>query len=345
MDIEFHYYLTYLIAAKAGFNPNESAVIAGCCQLTDDNTAIYEINKNKTGYYTNYISQTADITKPKKELFRIYSHFHFLPGEPEAVYAGRKDGKMHWLNTTPASKNAHLMFGNALKTNNLYRIGIACHVLADTFAHQNFVGYYDSFNSMNGVLEEVIPNIGHAKAITRPDWPALIWVDNRLLSEYSTVYNKERFLAAAKELYTRLRKYKLNTISDKQLQTEADLLADIFDKAIGLPDDDNSEKDERINRYKQLSQTSDFGGRLIPEYNEYVWLDEAVVEDTMGIIIKSGSIWDSLNPFPETFTWKDSANYTETNWYKFQEAIKQHQNETWDILKAANFANVELEKI
>ena len=32
MDIEFHYYMTYLIATRAGFRPAEAAVLAQAAQ-------------------------------------------------------------------------------------------------------------------------------------------------------------------------------------------------------------------------------------------------------------------------------------------------------------------------
>lgn len=108
MDIEFHYHMTYLIAAKAGFSAEKSATIAHACQYVDDNDMIMEIDKGEASAYRNYISQTMNILKPKGKLFRIYPLFHFIPGDPQSSSAWRKDGKMHWLNTTPNSAvNSH----------------------------------------------------------------------------------------------------------------------------------------------------------------------------------------------------------------------------------------------
>ena len=52
--------------------------------------------------YRNHFSQTMNILKPKDQLMRIYPIFHFVPGEPDAPSARRRDGKMHILNTTPS---------------------------------------------------------------------------------------------------------------------------------------------------------------------------------------------------------------------------------------------------
>ena len=363
MDIEFHYYLTYLIAAKAGFSADEAEIIAHSCQMTDDNTAIFEINKDKNSdssdSYSNYISQTSDITKPRHDLMRIYSHFHFLPGDPDADSAKRKDGKTHWLNTTPASKNADKMFLKALNTRNLFRIGIACHVYADTFAHQNFVGDYDDFNCIHTILGSEIPYIGHLAAFTYPDWPAYIWTDDRLIDGNIAVYNRQRFLDAAVKLYEYLAAYKFTpqgqeitdikaNLSQSQLDTiknGSDRIYREFDKAINEIDIKNYKKDERITNYKRLSLYTDFGSKTIPNYDEDDWINKAVTEDVLGLKIKYNYTWNALLPFPEKFHWADLNNYKNSNWYNFQEAIKNHQNETWDILKDENFANVNVKNL
>jgi hypothetical protein len=56
MDIEFHYHMTYIIARRAGFSPNDSYVIAYSSQYTDDNT------DDKTGPF--YISQDTPCRGP-----------------------------------------------------------------------------------------------------------------------------------------------------------------------------------------------------------------------------------------------------------------------------------------
>ena len=202
MDIEFHYYMTYLTSAYAGLEPKDALTLAYASQYVDDNDIVCEVDKGKGSSYRNYISQTMNILKPKDTLFRIYPLFHFVPGDPMSKTAWRKDGKMHWLNTTPNSKNANQIMDAALETDDLYRIGIAVHTYVDTWAHQNFIGYYDDFNSMKTMLGSVAPNIGHADAGHNPDEPALVWRDPRLLDE--RVDNRDRFLEAAKCLYEKL---------------------------------------------------------------------------------------------------------------------------------------------
>jgi hypothetical protein len=40
MDVEFHYYMTYLVAAKAGFGSDDAFKIAYTSQYVDDNEMI-----------------------------------------------------------------------------------------------------------------------------------------------------------------------------------------------------------------------------------------------------------------------------------------------------------------
>ena len=229
MDIEFHHYITYIIARTAGFRPEDASIIAYASQYTDDNDTVYTINKDGSDEYSNYISQTMDIFNPQKEFMRIYPVFHFMPGTlPEIIgdSARRGDGKLHLMNTVPDNLNGKQLINAALYSHNLYSIGIATRMYADTFAHQNFVGFDKSFNDMKGILENLIPSIGHADAKHKPDMPALIWKDGRLVSSHSEVDNKKRFLEATRCIYDKYAAY-LHSSNDNQ-----DLIAAI-DKAIG----------------------------------------------------------------------------------------------------------------
>ena len=144
MDIEYHYYITFIIALRAGFRKEQAYKIAYSSQYTDDNDTTYIINEGREDTYENYISQTMDITKPQEERLRIYPIFHFMPGTSNEIWQlspDRKDGKFHLLNTIPNNQNAIALLNDALLSGNVYRIGIATHMFADTFAHQNYVGF------------------------------------------------------------------------------------------------------------------------------------------------------------------------------------------------------------
>ena len=71
MDIEFHYYLTGIIADYAGFKKTEVETIAYASQFVDNNETSLKVEyKNSGEVFTNYITQTINIIKYKKEVSR-----------------------------------------------------------------------------------------------------------------------------------------------------------------------------------------------------------------------------------------------------------------------------------
>jgi hypothetical protein len=343
MDIEFHYYMTFLIAAKAGFGQDDAYTIAYSSQYVDDNDMIFEINKDNAQYYRNYISQTMNILKPKSKLFRIYPLFHFIPGQPLFPGALRRDGSMNLMNTTPDSRNVNLIFDETLKSGNLYYIGITTHSYVDTWAHQNFVGYYNEFNSMSGVLEKLTPNIGHADAGHNPDWPALVWRDKRLLGTNARIDNKDRFLKAAGKLFEKYRRFTDGKCSQKILNADRKELVKGLNAAIGEIDQKNDNDKARIEKYKVLSQEEI--GYEIPGYDEYEWFEEAVNENVRGLRDRSDTFLSRYDPFTDIYTWRKPRKYKETKWYKFQEAVKVHQNTAWEILEERVFSKLDLKDL
>jgi len=343
VDIEFHYYMTYLVAAKAGFGAADAFKIAYASQYVDDNDLILGIDQGQASAYRNYISQTMNILKPKNKLFRIYPLFHFIPGEPLSPTAFRKDGKMHWLNTTPNSGNANKIMAAALATGDLFRIGVACHSYADTWAHQNFVGYRDEFNAMAGPLSKVTPDIGHADAYHNPDWPGLVWRDQRLQEERRN--NKAIFLEAARHLLHKLVKFTDPTITAVGLAEKTkELLADL-ETAIGGHDQKNERTGERQSRYRQLSGQAGYGGTGLPAYDGEQWLDEALNEEVRGLRDRADFTLACWDPLADVYSWQDRRNYRQTDWYRFQEAVKDHQNTAWEILSATNLKGLQLPQL
>jgi hypothetical protein len=191
----------------------------------------------------------------------------------------------------------------------------------DTFAHQNFVGFEDNFNEMEGLLERVIPNIGHAKAMHNPDMPALIWKDGRLVSSHSEVDNKKRFLEATRCIYDKYAAY-LHSSNDNQ-----DLIAAI-DKAIG---EYGGNVDDRIERYKAL-----IGNEYI-EYDDREWFNNAVDFVIDEIPYTAGE--DTVPKSETKRVWRGS--YKNSHWYKFQEAVKTHQWLAMDTIIGPIFAQME----
>ena len=79
MNSEFHYHPPTSSPPGPASPPLDAQTIATASQYTDDNSIIFEIDKDRPTAYGNYISQTMNILKPKAKLFRIYPVFHFIP--------------------------------------------------------------------------------------------------------------------------------------------------------------------------------------------------------------------------------------------------------------------------
>jgi hypothetical protein len=247
------------------------------------------------------------------------------------------------LNTTPDSENANHVIDNALKSKNIYRIGIATHSYVDTWAHQNFIGYYNEFNSMSGVLQQLAPNIGHADAAHNPDWPALVWEDKRLLQKNARIDNKERFMKSAGKLFTKYRLHVDKKCSDRALNADRIQLIKGLRSAIGEIDQSNDNDKVRIERYKELSQK--MLKYEIPEYDEYAWFEEAVNENVRGLRDRSDSLLSRWDPVTDIYTWRKPRKYKETHWYKFQDAVKLNQGTTWDLLDKKVFSKLDLKDL
>ncbi len=336
MDYEFHYYITYILAKRAGFDYADSYTIAYSSQYVDDNCLIFTINEGKSDEYKNHISQTMNILKPKSKLMRIYPCFHFVPGEYENDLARRKDGKMHILNTTPNSKNANILMDNALSTGDLYRIGVTTHCYADTWAHQNFAGYFDYFNGMGGLFEKITPDIGHADAQHLPDIPGLVWGDERLVSRNKEVNNTKRIIEAAENIFKKYKSYLNRNVDDKEIGEEWEKLKEDIENAIGRNFyGKDKERKHRVSRYKELLK--DF-----KEYDEDDWFEEAVDREVVGLPDNyHEGLLSALKIFSDKYHKK--TGFENFHWFKFQEAVKGHQ-ELAEELYAGLFRQMEVEE-
>jgi hypothetical protein len=45
------------------------------------------------------------------------------------------------------------------------------------------------------------------------------------------------------------------------------------------------------------------------------------------------------------YFWKDRQNFKQSPWYCFQEAVKTHQQDSWDILDQSNMQGLELPEL
>ncbi len=311
MDIDFHYYITFILCRKAGFGSDDAYKIAYSSQYTDDNIYHYHVNFKEGNSYINQITQTMDITKPSEKRKTIYPLFHFIPCGEEAEEACCFEcGDKNCFVTTPKSQNAQDLLDAALKSKDPYRIGIAVHAFADTWAHQNFLGYKDRLNAQRGLPAKFIPNIGHADFFHEPDKIHNRWFDGRLSKKLREIDNDERFLEAAKEIFLRFYRFN-NTGSSEhqaigayaQLRVEEDLRDAMDETYLWGP----SEKSRRkvFQRICPELKLRDFS------YDSKQWRHAAVEKREL-----EADIFDRY--------WAKDG-FLDSDWYKFQKAVEEHK--------------------
>lgn len=164
MQLDFHYYATYCAAYIAGYSHDESLQIAysaqfvDCCSRTlltklrgPDSAATTQLQLELMEAMTDHIG-LQDIT-------RIWASFHFLPGDLNAERTGcskRYLSKYRLICDTngPLLKDTV----DLAKGKSLQAVGIAMHVLADTWAHRYFAGTPSyAVNNTNYYFYEIVP--------------------------------------------------------------------------------------------------------------------------------------------------------------------------------------------
>lgn len=164
MQLDFHYYATYCAAFIAGYTHGESLEIAYSAQFTDccSETLLESINAPKnaatTQLQTELMNSGTDLVSRQK-ITRIWSAFHFLPGN---LNAERKGCTAKYLRKYRliCNVNSDLLVRTVglARDKNLQAAGLAMHILADTWAHRYFAGTPSLvINSTDYYFYELVP--------------------------------------------------------------------------------------------------------------------------------------------------------------------------------------------
>lgn len=146
MNADFHYYATYCASLIAGYTNEEAEKIAYSANFVDccTSTMLKKCGAPVSAATTQSQLELADFNTDilgLQEITRIWSSFHFLPGD---LYAPCKKGWKNYKNKYRliCKPNGELLKDTVMlaKDRSLESIGIAMHILADTWAHQNFAG-------------------------------------------------------------------------------------------------------------------------------------------------------------------------------------------------------------
>lgn len=213
VNVEFHYYAVFYLAQQAGFSDDDAETIAYSSQYLDNALVSYEVRAPQ-GVYETLVTHHFGFWDRGQE-WEVWIPFHFYPAGETPDRPPRRDGGRNPLDVQPNSQRAKAMLVDALRSRDLYRVGIALHTYADTWAHQNFTGRNEAWNAIDP--DSPVPPIGHAQAMRDPDGVDATWHDPRLLPPHDRVDNRKRFLAAAGRIYRYLATYNRRSFADEEL--------------------------------------------------------------------------------------------------------------------------------
>lgn len=334
MEKDFHHHIVYTLAKVAGFDKKiensdetEAEIIAYASQYVDDNCdrkyvishsdSEYPISlpskiETKNGrYYYPLITQAVDIKSLDLKIQHyVFMPFHFLPGDYETV---KINDNSNPYCTTRNSVNANKLLDESLNSENLYRMGIALHTYADTWAHERFTAFNEAWNKVVDWYKDfkaLAPNIGHADVWHLPDQICKTWRDHRF--KEGPVVNRDRAFEATEKIYEKLYKQRKGT-------PWGDIRNEI-EKIIYLTEIDDSDEKKVYNERKKRFE--EFVGKLL-NYDKDKWIATVI-----GFELEKTEEYDPSDPFrvkgdkfvPTNIHLKDG--FENSHWYKFQVAAK-----------------------
>lgn len=145
MQEDFHYYATYSAAYLAGYTHEECIDICYSDQLVDLCTKTF-LSKLRGPLSAATTQLQLELVEMKEDtiglqyITRIWSSFHFLPYDLNAEVKGSKTYKNKYRLICDTNSDLLVDTVNLAKDRSLQAVGIAMHVLADTWAHRYFAG-------------------------------------------------------------------------------------------------------------------------------------------------------------------------------------------------------------
>lgn len=187
MQKEFHYYATYCAAYLAGYTHDDCLQIAHSAALVDFCSEDYlaELSAPATAATTQLQLEMVDMKTDwfgRTRITEIWSSFHFLPGNlyAEPGKGGRRYKDKYRLicdvNSDLLVKTVELARGESLQA-----VGMAMHILADTWAHRYFAGtpslvinnvnynFYERVPEGEGTVERLVTFRHNPKAKDDPE--------------------------------------------------------------------------------------------------------------------------------------------------------------------------------
>lgn len=241
MDLNFHYYAVKTLAFRAGFSEEDAQTIANYSQFVDDYTKFFPMVLDDvpefaqhlgvkflgvwifwpvTTGFDSWVDMLRLVTEEHQKTITV--PFHFIPPHTKLNEKITGDNRVAWR-VVPAHMSTdslirELMLGakKDFQDNpdnrkvNLMHIGMLLHTFADTYAHQNFSGFWgwENYCKLTRVVDNVtnkditasyepdlyylIPAIGHPEANHAPD-DSNVTFDVKMLFKEEDMYKEYPF--------------------------------------------------------------------------------------------------------------------------------------------------------
>jgi|GEM_PF-2840449 hypothetical protein len=190
MQQDFHFDVVYALCRCSGLEAGESRTVAAASQYTDHCTFAGPLRRPGGEAYRPTVTYPSGIEVIDRAFqASVLGGFHFAGGEGavRVVLPGN-------ASVTALARKAAVLAGSSARYG-LHALGIALHVLVDSFSHQGFSPFLHRVNATTGLdlvprdpalLESIQgfflsklpflpPLVGHAQAGYCPDIPFLRW--------------------------------------------------------------------------------------------------------------------------------------------------------------------------
>ncbi|NCC15921.1 MAG: hypothetical protein EOM28_06170 [Clostridia bacterium] len=349
MQIDLHHTGIYVLCRIAGMKSTYAEIVAYASQQVDD--AIYGhalVFKNGCAFQQ---IQTAHPPETEKNFdinnsLEVWMPYHFLPSrieiknEESQITRTNSEVLQYLLNNVMAVSKSSLA---------LYRLGIALHCFADTYSHQDFKGFWNSYNNVDLICGEKhkkfwdclkgrvltligkntkFLNVGHGEVLTNPDIPYLNWCYARENQKYEIDNLKERFIPALRDIYEFLIQYiennpylkNSNNINPKPFEYYQDKFVIVLEFEGDALDRHNNWLSSINNNFFEFYDFCQEDQEL--DYQPRKWFREAVLAQKI-------PWWNFVERYQEKIsnyhTFITNNNFENSNWVRFMHAAAEHR--------------------
>lgn len=305
MQKDFHFCTIYVLCRCNGMSPESSKKVAYASQHTDDAKYAHALDFENGGRFQQVLSAHKFIHPgvfSTESQYRIYVPFHFIPGNHGNRFQERMVCRQ---NSEIAQKMVQEVANLKGKLCQLHRLGIALHVYADTWSHQNFSGLQADLNDVEEVdvlnedkvgiarlfssffrdiIEALIPYIGHAEAATLPDEPYREWTFDHVYQKRH-MHRKNWLICqdACKAIYQQIKAF---LIKNRDFRNDKPVAWGNVKGTITNLFKQKGDLEERCRNWAENINASSFGFTCEPEerdltYDDREWFRAAVEVEKM----------------------------------------------------------------